>query len=97
MRPVREIPNEFFDLKNDLGEPLPLIERFAAFLEGQRPLDGFRLLLVQHQLSNQAAMVGLLIHLGADPKDIYWLDIPYTSNKQVRDFTIADNDLDPGN
>lgn len=97
MRPVREIPNEFFDLKNDLGEPLPLIERFAAFLEGQRPLEGFRLLLVQHQLSNQAAMVGLLIRLGADPKDIHWLDIPYTSNKQVRDFTTADNNLDPGN
>ena len=75
MRPVREIPNEFFDLRNELGEPLPLIERFAASVEGRRPLAGFRLLLVQHQLSNQAAMVGLLIRLGADPSDIHWLDI----------------------
>ena len=97
MRPVREIPNEFFDLENELGTPLPLIERFVEFVAGRRPLEGFRLLLVQHQLSNQAAMVGLLIRLGADPKDIHWLDIPYTSNKQVRDFTTAEYDLDPAN
>jgi S-adenosylhomocysteine hydrolase len=97
MRPVREIPNEFFDLENDLGKPLPLIERFVEFVAGRRPLEGFRLLLVQHQLSNQAAMVGLLIRLGADPTDIHWLDIPYTSNKEVREFTIAEYGLDPEN
>jgi len=97
MRPVREIPNEFFDLENDLGKPLPLIESFVASFEGRRPLEGFRLLLVQHQLSNQAAMVDALIRLGADPKEVHWLDIPYTSNKQVRDYVVAENDLDPGN
>lgn len=97
MRPVREIPDEFFDLEDELGEPLPLVESFVGFVEGDRPLEGFRLLLVQHQLSNQAAMVGLLIRLGADPKDIHWLDIPYTSNKRVRDFTMAEHNVDPGN
>jgi S-adenosylhomocysteine hydrolase len=94
MRPVREIPDEFFDLDEDLGQALPLMERFLASMDGRRPLEGSRLLLIQHQLSNQVAMVDALIRLGVDPNDIHWLDIPYTSTRIVREHVVSQLDLD---
>lgn len=87
------IPPAFIELENELGQSVPLIERFIAHLQGCRPLDGTRILLVQHQLSNQAAMIDALVELGADTDEIYWLDIPYTSNASIRDFVVNRHNL----
>lgn len=95
MRPVREIPNEFFDLRDKLGESLPLVENFLSTFGGHNPLEGVSLLLIQHQLSNQVAMIDALIRLGTDPKEIYWLDIPYSSTKSVRDHVVAEQGIEP--
>lgn len=85
---LQEIPDAFFELNEPLGEQHPLIERYVSSMNGRKPLDGSRLLLVQHQLSNQISMVDALIRLGADPGEMYWLDIPYTSTAVVRDFVV---------
>jgi len=42
-------------------------------------------------------MIDALIRLGADVKDIHWLDIPYTSNARVREHVIAELSLEPAN
>ena len=42
------------------------------------------MLLIQHQLGNQVLQAEALIRLGVLPEQLYWLDIPYTANAEVR-------------
>ena len=85
MRPVREIPEEFFSSHEQLGEEFELVEDYLkTFIRGAAPLEGLRFLLVQHQLTNHLALVSALIRMGANAEDMTWLDIPYTSNADVR-------------
>lgn len=88
MCPDRAVPPAFLNVSEPLGAPLPLMEAFLSRVAG-RPLEGVRLLLVQHQLINQLPMVEGLVRLGADPSQIYWLDIPYTSHQEIRDYAVA--------
>lgn len=91
MRPVREIPQAFFDVSEEPVDTYPLLQAFVASHRDRRPLSGFRLILVQHQLVDQVAMVDALIELGADPADMYWLDIPYTSNARIREHLVQNS------
>lgn len=86
MRPIREIPDQFRAVDEELGAPAPLVEQFLDRLEGRQPLVGYRALLIQHQLSNHVVLADALIRLGLEPRDLCWLDVPYTSTPSVRDF-----------
>lgn len=50
----------------------------------QRPLAGWKVLLIQHQLENHFAQLVALTRMGVDPRDVYWIDIPYTSSPTIR-------------
>ena len=86
MRPVREIDPEFFAPDEAFTDRLPLLDQWLSLREGARPLAGWTVLLVQHQLSNQVPMLHALIALGLEPRRTWWLDIPYTSHAKVREY-----------
>lgn len=86
MRPVREIDPEFLAPDEAFTDRLPLLDEWLSRFDGARPLAGWTMLLVQHQLSNQIPMLHALIVLGLEPDRICRLDIPYTSNAKVRQY-----------
>jgi len=87
MRPVDDIDPEFFAPDEPLTGRLPLLDAWLALPRiRSAPLAGYVALLVQHQLSNQIPMLHGLLALGLSPGNVWWLDIPYTSNALVRDF-----------
>jgi S-adenosylhomocysteine hydrolase len=72
-------------LPPDVPERLELIddllkERFAS----ARPFEGVTALFMQHQLGSMVPMVEAFVRLGLDPRRLFWIDIPYTSNATVR-------------
>lgn len=70
---------------DDIPERLPMLDAFIDEHYGtSRPLEGTTSVLIQHQLGSQVVMTKALIRLGVRPTDIYWIDIPYTSNLTVQ-------------
>lgn len=61
-----------------------------------RPLAGVTALLIQHQLGHNFVLAKALIDLGLDPKNLFWIDIPYTSNAILRK-TLANLKIPPQN
>ena len=89
MRPVRVIDPEFFASDEPLSDGVPLLDRWLERFKGSTPLAGTTILLIQHQLSNQVPMLRALLDLGVAPRNVWWLDIPYTSHAAVRDYAAA--------
>jgi hypothetical protein len=54
-----------------------------------RPLAGITLLLIQHQLNNQLPMLRALLDLGVAARDVWWLDVPYTSHAAIREYAAT--------
>lgn len=75
----------FTNLKQKIPKRMKLVRELVKRHEGEQPFTGVTALLIQHQLGNQYVQARALIELGLDPKDLYWLDIPYTSNAIVRE------------
>lgn len=70
---------------DEIPEQLPMLEAYIDEHYGTaQPLEGTTMVLIQHQLGSQVAMTQALIRLGVRPADIYWIDIPYTSNRKVQ-------------
>jgi S-adenosylhomocysteine hydrolase len=63
---------------------MPIVDKLVRRYADNKPLAGHTALLIQHQLGNHVPQAKALIELGLNPRDIYWLDIPYTSHGQVR-------------
>jgi S-adenosylhomocysteine hydrolase len=89
--PTRRLPAPVtrpfeYDLGNDVPtlDDMPLLKEYVDRHRAAQPLRGATALLIQHQLANQAPQVEALIRLGLKPKQIYWLDIPYTSSERFR-------------
>lgn len=49
-----------------------------------QPLRGWKVLFIQHQLENHLAQAQAMLALGLDPRDLHWIDIPYTSSPEIR-------------
>jgi S-adenosylhomocysteine hydrolase len=67
-----------------LRQKMPLLNNVVLQHESRKPLANLAVLLIQHQLQDSYAQVSALLELGLDPKELYWIDIPYTSNGIVR-------------
>jgi S-adenosylhomocysteine hydrolase len=63
---------------------LPLLDALVKGERGNQPLRGVTALLIQHQLGSMVPMTKAFIALGLRPERIYWIDIPYTANAEVR-------------
>jgi S-adenosylhomocysteine hydrolase len=63
---------------------MPLLSELVQRQKEQLPLVNSIVLLIQHQLQDSYAQVSSLLELGVDPTELYWIDIPYTSNASVR-------------
>lgn len=80
----RAISRSFQRLKQRIPKRMPIVDALVRQHEAEQPLAGHTALLIQHQLGNHVPQAKALIRLGLDPRDIYWLDIPYTSHEEVR-------------
>jgi len=78
-------PPKHWELNESIPDRMPVLERWLERAAQERPLAGVTALLMQHQLGNQVPQTRALIELGVAPRDLYWIDIPYTSNAAVRE------------
>jgi S-adenosylhomocysteine hydrolase len=64
---------------------MPLLVGLVEAHRPSKPLRGVSVLLIQHQLQDAYAQVQAFRDLGVDLSDLYWIDIPYTSFRAVRE------------
>jgi S-adenosylhomocysteine hydrolase len=74
-----------WELTEEIPVRMPILDRWLDRTAKERPLAGVTALMIQHQLGNQVPQTRALIELGIAPRDLYWIDIPYTSTPSVRD------------
>ncbi|MEI7979513.1 MAG: hypothetical protein WCI53_11770 [Bacteroidota bacterium] len=72
---------------------MPILNTYLNKYKGKKPFKDFTILMIQHQLGNQVPQTLALIELGLDPTKIFWLDIPYTSSKKVREYLIQNSGI----
>jgi S-adenosylhomocysteine hydrolase len=64
---------------------LPMMDALVDQHKGSRaPFEDTTLVLIQHQLGSMVPMTEAFIRLGADPRRLHWIDIPYTANTAVQ-------------
>ena len=80
---------EFDALTEEVSPTLPLVEMVVDMFKDEEPLKDWTGLLFQHQLGTTVAMVQGMQDLGLNLKDTWWVDIPYTSHKEVRDAVVT--------
>ena len=74
----------FQSMSQRIPNRMPLVDKVVQRYLDEKPLAGQTALLIQHQLGNNVLQARALIELGLKPRDIHWLDIPYTSHEKVR-------------
>jgi len=74
-----------WELTEQIPFRMPILDRWLEQAAQERPLAGVTVLMIQHQLGNQVPQTRALIELGVAPRNLYWIDIPYTSTPAVRD------------
>jgi S-adenosylhomocysteine hydrolase len=74
-----------WQITDEIPLRLPLLDRWLERAVEDQPLAGVTVLNIQHQLGNHVPQTRALIELGASPRDIYWIEIPYSATPQVRD------------
>ncbi len=77
--------NKRFTVDRNVRDRMPLVNKVVDKYRGTKPLSIVTVLLIQHQLENHYAQASALLELGADPKKIHWIDIPYSSHPEVRE------------
>ena len=71
-------------LTDEIPRRMPILDRWLERAAQDRPLAGMTVLMIQHQLGNHVPEAQALIDLGVAPRNIYWIDIPYSSTVAVR-------------
>jgi S-adenosylhomocysteine hydrolase len=74
-----------WNLTDRIPRHMPILDRWLERAAQDRPLAGVTALLIQHQLGNHVPLARALLALGIAPRDLYWIDIPYTSTAVVRE------------
>ena len=85
---MNKIDRDFNDIQQVIPEQQPIVQGLVDQFSGRKPFEGITALFIQHQLGNHVFQAKAFIDLGLDPKKLYWLDIPYTSNRIVRDALL---------
>jgi S-adenosylhomocysteine hydrolase len=73
------------DLAQHVPARLPLVDALVGEHVDGAPLLGVTAVLIQHQLGSIVPMVQALLALGLDPRRTFFVDIPYTTNDEVRE------------
>jgi len=71
-------------LPETIPDRLPLLDAFVAERAESAPLAGVSAVLIQHQLGSIVPMVRALLSLGLEPDRVFFVDIPYSANAEVR-------------
>ncbi|CAF1131619.1 unnamed protein product [Didymodactylos carnosus] len=67
---------------------LPLLSSIIKLVENNKPLQGYTILNIQHQLGDVTAQTEALIALGALPSNLYFLPPPYTHHREFELFVF---------
>lgn len=67
---------------------MKLVEWLVDEHRAAQPLRGWKVLFLQHQLENHLAQAHAVLALGVAPRDLHWIDIPYTSSPEIRRATM---------
>jgi len=78
------VDRAFQSMSQRIPNGMPLVDKVVQRYLDEKPLAGQTALLIQHQLGDHVLQARALIELGLKPRDIHWLDIPYTSHEKVR-------------
>jgi hypothetical protein len=78
-----------WQLTDEIPLAFPVLDRWLERHAQNLPLRGVTALLIQHQLGNHVPQAKALIDLGLDPRQLFWIDIPYTATPSVRAALIA--------
>jgi hypothetical protein len=87
LRAIRELRR--WNLTEEIPDRLPILERWLEQVAQNRPLAGVTALLIQHQVGNNVRQAGALIDLGVAPRDLHWIDVPYSSSIPVRNALVG--------
>lgn len=80
---------EFLEVNQDIPEAMPILDRWVRIHRSRQPLAGVTALFIQHQFGNQVPQAKAFLELGLNPKKLFWLDVPYTSNARVRKALVG--------
>jgi hypothetical protein len=78
-----------WNLTEQIPCSMPILDRWLEDAAQDRPLAGVTALMIQHQLGNHFPQTKALIGLGIAPRDLYWIDIPYTATPAVREAVLG--------
>ncbi len=67
---------------------MPLLDWIVKSYGSGKPLAGWNILFIQHQLENHLAQAEALFECGMEASRLYWIDIPYTSSTIIRNRLI---------
>jgi len=73
-----------WQITDEIPLRLPLLDRWLERSRNERPLEGVTVLNIQHQLGNHVPQTTALIELGVSPRDVHWIEIPYSATPAVR-------------
>lgn len=79
---------EFLEVPQEIPWDMPILDKWLRGLGDNKPLAGATALFIQHQFGNQVPQTQAMLDLGLDPQNLFWLDVPYSSNAQVREELV---------
>jgi S-adenosylhomocysteine hydrolase len=74
-----------WEITDEIPSRMPILDRWVERAAQDQPLSGVAVLNIQHQLGNQVPQTRALLKLGVSPRDLYWIEIPYTATPIVRE------------
>lgn len=83
-----ELEAEFLNPSQEIPQSMPILDAWLKTCPGGALTDTTAL-FIQHQFGNQVPQANALLKLGLNPRRLFWLDVPYTSNPLVRDALVA--------
>ena len=80
---------DFLKVDQTIPDHMPILDRWVEEHRSWQPLKDVTALLIQHQFGNQVPQTRALLELGLAPERLFWIDVPYSSNPQVREAIAA--------
>jgi S-adenosylhomocysteine hydrolase len=79
---------EFLEPDQEIPFHMPILDRWVDECCTGTPLAGVTALFIQHQFGNQLPQTRAMLKLGLEPGRLIWLDVPYSSNAEVREKLV---------
>jgi hypothetical protein len=78
------LDSEFIEPDQGIPLHMPILDRWIDECCSGTPFAGVTALFIQHQFGNQLPQTQAMLNPRLEPGRLIWLDVPYTSNAEVR-------------